>query len=123
MKTRAYEIAKDQIRDMAYLQIEWIVGLIGTVCGAYGEPLTQETLDDIKQAITDVFDGGVEHEWEDYGSWQWWENVCPEWFELVPSKPYTGHLSCLNENHYAPNIKCSKMPSDFKETQCSPSTT
>jgi hypothetical protein len=106
---RAYAITKDQISDMRYFYWEWVVGLVGVVCGAYSVPLTQEALEGIKKAVLDEFCGEVEIEWDSYGMWQWWENMSPDWFQLIPSKPgWQGQA-------IAPDIKCSKRPTDFKE--------
>ena len=95
---KAYAITKDQISDMKYFYWDGVVGLVGIVCQNYGVPLSQDTLDGIKQAIVDDFFGNVEPEWDSYGLWQWWEKLSPDWFQLTTN-----------------DIKCNKKPSDFKE--------
>jgi hypothetical protein len=115
IKSRAYIIARDQLANLKYCYWDAVVGLIGTVCGNYDVPLTQENIDAIKEAIQDKFSPGVEFEWDSYGMWQWWENLSVEWFSLIPTPPSFG-------KEYAPNIKCSKSPADFKESDAEPLT-
>ena len=110
---QAYNIARDQVSNVKYLYWTQVVGLLGMVCGHHNMPLNQETIEGVKLAIIDELSDGVEIEWEEYGMWQWWDNLSADWFEMVPTKSLFGG---------APGpatIRCNKQPTDFKEeTRC-----
>jgi hypothetical protein len=100
---RAYKVAKNQLKDFKYFYVEYMVGLIDTICVTYGFPLNQESIDGAKDAVIDVINHGIEKEWDDYGSFMFWTGLCPEWFTFTTSSD--GHV----------NTHCSKKTSDFKE--------
>ena len=46
----------------------------------YGIEITEESIADAKEAVTDYYNGGVEQEWEKESHWRFWEEMSPEWY-------------------------------------------
>jgi hypothetical protein len=97
----ANKITESLISEIKYLYAENVVGILATLVCHYSLPLNQETINGMKDAVADHFFDGLDPDWDDYGMWQWWEGMCPEWFEQLP----------------ALTLRCHKMPKDFKDTE------
>jgi len=105
LQTKAKKITLKELEGIKYMHADMVVGLLGAVVRYEGMSICQEVIDGMKDAIIDYFFDGCDPEWESYGIWQWFENMSPDWFTLKP-----------NDNpRYAPQIQCSKKPSDFKK--------
>ena len=98
VRSKAKRISLDQIQDIRYMWSCHVVGLLGTLVMNYSLPLNQFTIDGMKDALIDHFFDGFDPEWEEYGMWQWFENMNPSWFEIKNS-----------------DFRCNKLPKDFTE--------
>lgn len=105
IQTKAKKIALKELGDIKYMHADMVVGLLGAVVRYEGMSICQEVIDGMKDALIDYFFDGLDPEWENYGTYQWFENMSPDWFSLKPS----------DNPKYASQIQCNKSPNDFKE--------
>jgi len=95
---KSKRIADELVSGFKYMYTSNVIGLISTLVCNYSLPLSQETINGVKDALIDHFFDGMDSEWEDYGMWQWFENLNPDWFREEKDSLY-----------------CNKSPKDFKE--------
>jgi len=93
---RSKKISSGLISDMKYMYVDTVIGLLGTLVLNYRLSLSQDTIDGMKDALIDEFFYGLDPDWKDYGTYRWFEEVNPDWFEI------------RNADFY-----CNKFPKDF----------
>ena len=95
----SYKVTNSLLNNIKYMYDTQVIQILQLLVYSYSLPLTQDVIDGMKDALIDYFFDGFDPDWDSFGMWQWWEGLCPEWFE---------------KTSYA-TLRPLKLPSDFSD--------